>query len=280
MLYSYIVEKEIRKTFDHVNNHRWDEALKAVASHVHHRVSGAHALGGERHDKKALRRWFERLGRVLPTLQITVNNIWVTGWPWHTTVFAQWDAPQRCSTATFRTSTWSPRVHPAVGQSLCTRGISRFTGSGSWACRPSGSWLRRSRGRTDCELAVAQPGAHAFKVSAGHLRSHVTTCAPLRDLRGARAIYADGASASPQRPKPVGTPTACPRPSLNVCGHSGTLHQILRADAIKAALPEQAACHVDHGLAVFRSPRHTHRASTFRLHTTSIRAIEFERNLF
>jgi len=56
MLYSYIVKKEIRKTFDHVNNHRWDEAVKAVAPHVHHRVSGAHALGGERHDKEALHR--------------------------------------------------------------------------------------------------------------------------------------------------------------------------------------------------------------------------------
>src|SRR5204862_7240663 len=78
-------------TFAHVNNHRWDEAVTAVAPNVHHRVSGAHALGGERHDKEALRRWFERLGRVLPTLHITVNNIWVNGWPWNTTVFAQWD---------------------------------------------------------------------------------------------------------------------------------------------------------------------------------------------
>ena len=91
MLYGYIVEKEIRKTFDHVNNHRWDEAVKAVAPHVHHRVSGAHALGGERHDKKAMRRWFERLGRVQPTLHLTVNNIWVKGWPWNTTVFVEWD---------------------------------------------------------------------------------------------------------------------------------------------------------------------------------------------
>jgi ketosteroid isomerase-like protein len=92
MLYSYIVKKEIRKTFDHVNNHRWDKAVEAVVPHVHHRVSGDHALGGERHDKEAVRRWFERLGRVLPTLQITVNNIWVKGWPWHTTVFVQWDS--------------------------------------------------------------------------------------------------------------------------------------------------------------------------------------------
>jgi ketosteroid isomerase-like protein len=90
-MYSYIVEQEIRKTFDHVNNHRWDEAVKAVAPHIHHHVSGNHALGGERHDKAALRRWFERLGRVLPTLQIKVNNVWVKGWPWNTTVFVEWD---------------------------------------------------------------------------------------------------------------------------------------------------------------------------------------------
>jgi hypothetical protein len=45
MLYSYFVEKSIRQSFDDVN-HRWDEAVKAVAPHVHHRVSGAHALGG------------------------------------------------------------------------------------------------------------------------------------------------------------------------------------------------------------------------------------------
>lgn len=65
--------------------------MKAVAPGVHHRVSGTHALGGERHDKESLRRWFERFGRVLPNLQIKVTNVWVMGWPWHTTVFAQWD---------------------------------------------------------------------------------------------------------------------------------------------------------------------------------------------
>ena len=36
-------------------------------------------------------RWFERLGRVLPNLHLTVNNIWVKGWPWKTTVIVQWD---------------------------------------------------------------------------------------------------------------------------------------------------------------------------------------------
>ena len=92
MLYSYIVKRRIRQTFEHVNNHRWDEVLKPVAPNIHHRFGGAHALSGERHDKKALRRWFERLGRVLPNVHLKVNNIWVQGSPWHTAVFAQWDA--------------------------------------------------------------------------------------------------------------------------------------------------------------------------------------------
>lgn len=91
-MYSYIVKTKIRQTFEDVNNHRWNDAVAAVAPHVHHRVSGAHALGGERHSKEALRGWFERLGRVFPTLRIKVNNIWVKGWPWYTNVFVQWDA--------------------------------------------------------------------------------------------------------------------------------------------------------------------------------------------
>jgi hypothetical protein len=41
--------------------------------------------------KKPCAAGFERLGRVLPNLHLKVNNIWVNGWPGHTTVFAQWD---------------------------------------------------------------------------------------------------------------------------------------------------------------------------------------------
>ena len=52
MLYNYIVEKRIRQTFEHVNNHRWDEVLKPVAPNVYHRFAGAHSLAGERHDKE------------------------------------------------------------------------------------------------------------------------------------------------------------------------------------------------------------------------------------
>jgi ketosteroid isomerase-like protein len=90
-MYSYFVKKLIRKSFEHVNNRRWDALLKAVAPNVHHRFGGAHAIGGERHDSETLRRWLERVGRVLPNLHLKVNHLWVKGWPWHTTVFVQWD---------------------------------------------------------------------------------------------------------------------------------------------------------------------------------------------
>ncbi len=90
MLYSYIVKKKIRQTFDHVNNHQWEKAIADVAPNIHHRVSGEHALAGERHDKASLLQWFKRLGKVQPKLQIKVDNIWVNGWPGNTTVFVQW----------------------------------------------------------------------------------------------------------------------------------------------------------------------------------------------
>lgn len=91
MFYRFIVKRLIRQSFDHVNNRNWDELLTSVALNVHHRFAGDHALGGERHDKESLRRWFDRVSRVLPNLQLAVNDIWVTGWPWNTTVFVQWD---------------------------------------------------------------------------------------------------------------------------------------------------------------------------------------------
>ena len=64
MIYGMIVKKRIRQSFDQVNNHKWETLLASIAPAVHHRCLGAHAIGGERHDRDTLRRWFERLARV------------------------------------------------------------------------------------------------------------------------------------------------------------------------------------------------------------------------
>lgn len=92
MIYSYIVKNEIRKTISNFNDRRWDAVVKGAVPNVYHRVSGKNALGGERHEVQGLRQWFERVARIFPDIQLKINNIWVEGWPWNTTAFAQWDA--------------------------------------------------------------------------------------------------------------------------------------------------------------------------------------------
>ena len=92
MIYSYIVEKSIRQSFDDVNNQRWSDAVKGLSRNAYHRVAGDHALGGERRGKQVVQQWFERIGRVFPTLHIAVDQVWVTGWPWNTTAFVKWRA--------------------------------------------------------------------------------------------------------------------------------------------------------------------------------------------
>ncbi len=82
------------RNFEHVNDKDYDALLKGCAPDIHHRFAGTHALGGERHDREALRRWFERLGRLCPTLKITVHDVWVKGLPHNTTIIIRWTATQ------------------------------------------------------------------------------------------------------------------------------------------------------------------------------------------
>ena len=107
MLYGYFVKKSARQNFAHVQNHNYDEVLKAVVPNVTHHFAGDHALGGTRHDAGALRQWFERLGRVLPTLQFEIKHIWVKGMPWNTTVIVQW-------VATTKLKNGDPYVNPGI----------------------------------------------------------------------------------------------------------------------------------------------------------------------
>ena len=93
-MYHAIVKRIATKNFERVNDHDYDALLKDCAPDIHHRFGGHHALGGERHDREALRRWFERLGRLGPTLKLTVQAIWVKGWPHRTTVIIRWTATQ------------------------------------------------------------------------------------------------------------------------------------------------------------------------------------------
>lgn len=93
-MYHAIVKRIAKKNFMRVNQKDFDALLKDCVPNIHHRFGGQHALGGERHDREALRRWFGRLGRLGPTLTITVHDVWATGWPHDTTIVIRWSATQ------------------------------------------------------------------------------------------------------------------------------------------------------------------------------------------
>ena len=92
-IYSSIVEKLTRNSFAAVERHNYEEVLKGVAAkNLTHRFAGPNSLGGVRHDKEALGRWFRRVGTVLPHLKFEVTDVVVHGGPWKTTVIARWVA--------------------------------------------------------------------------------------------------------------------------------------------------------------------------------------------
>lgn len=93
-MYHAIVKRIATRNFERVNDKDYDGLLRNCAPDIHHRFGGDHALGGERHDREALRLWFERLGRLCPTLHLSVRDVWVKGMPHDTMVVIRWTASQ------------------------------------------------------------------------------------------------------------------------------------------------------------------------------------------
>ncbi|MEU0497677.1 nuclear transport factor 2 family protein [Mycobacterium sp. NPDC006124] len=91
-MYHAIVKRVAAANFGRVNDHDYAAILSTCAPTIEHRFGGRHALGGSRRGHDALARWFDRLGRLMPTLRLTVEDTWVTGWPHHTTVVIRWTA--------------------------------------------------------------------------------------------------------------------------------------------------------------------------------------------
>ena len=101
MIYSYIVKKKVVEAFRNVQAHNYDEVMNGISANITHHFAGDHALGGIRRDLVILRKWFERLGRVLPNLEFEVKSILVKGMPWDTTVIARWVATTRLKNGEF-----------------------------------------------------------------------------------------------------------------------------------------------------------------------------------
>jgi ketosteroid isomerase-like protein len=91
-MYHAIVRRQARDIFARVNHADFQAVARSVTDDVHHVFAGDHALGGERHTKQALERWFARLHLLFPDLRLEVGEVVAKGWPWRTVVALEWVA--------------------------------------------------------------------------------------------------------------------------------------------------------------------------------------------
>ena len=92
MLLGILVRPLIVAVFAAIGRRDVDRMVGRLAPDVHHRFAGDHALGGERHDREAVRRWFERLFRLYPELTFRVGRVTASGWPWALRITVEWVA--------------------------------------------------------------------------------------------------------------------------------------------------------------------------------------------
>lgn len=89
-MYHAIVRRRVAATFASLDRGDYEPALAGMAERFEHRFLGDHPLGGTRHTKEGMRRWFERLFRLNRTLRFEVHRIAVAGWPGDTTATVEW----------------------------------------------------------------------------------------------------------------------------------------------------------------------------------------------
>jgi ketosteroid isomerase-like protein len=88
-VYKAIVRRQVRGLFEGLGSD-YDSLLARTAPDVHHVFPGDSALGGERHSRDGLRRWFQRLDVVFKDHELRVKDVVVSGLPWRTVVAVEW----------------------------------------------------------------------------------------------------------------------------------------------------------------------------------------------
>lgn len=89
-MYKRIAARRARGVFEALNRGDNESVLGELPPVVHHLFPGENALGGERHSRDGMRRWFERLNALFPEISFEVKEVAVKGWPWDLRVAVQW----------------------------------------------------------------------------------------------------------------------------------------------------------------------------------------------
>ncbi len=118
-MYHAIVRRRARASFARLGNGDWRSTAASIAADVHHSFPGEHPLGGERHSREAMGRWFGRLFRLFPEIEFELHRVIAKGWPWNTTVAVEWDdrgtaadgVPYRNSGSHFMRLRWGRAVY-------------------------------------------------------------------------------------------------------------------------------------------------------------------------
>lgn len=139
-MYHAIVRRRARRIFSDLSAGDWRATTKDVADDVHHVFPGDHALGGERHSRAAMQRWFERLYRLYPELSFDVHRVVAKGWPWATTIAVEWSdsgtaadgVPYRNTGAHFIVLRWGKGVyvHAYLDSEVLAEGCRRMARAG------------------------------------------------------------------------------------------------------------------------------------------------------
>ena len=66
--------------------------IAQMSPDVHHVFAGDTSLGGERHTRDSVERWFERLVTLFPKMHFEVGRIISSGPPWDIWIAVTWDA--------------------------------------------------------------------------------------------------------------------------------------------------------------------------------------------
>src|SRR6202046_5882523 len=71
-MYHSLVRSKVRSTFAQISTGNWEPMIKAMAPSFTYRFYGDSALSGERHTVEAVRRWWRRSFRLMPTATLDV----------------------------------------------------------------------------------------------------------------------------------------------------------------------------------------------------------------